>query len=56
MWILTRYQESPAIDVSENPILWRPDPNRIPATAMHRFMRRQGFDDYDALYRWSIDD
>ncbi len=23
---------------------------------MYRFMRQQGFDDYDALYRWSIDD
>jgi acetoacetyl-CoA synthetase len=56
MWILTWHQQSQAVDVSENPILWRPDRNRIPATAMHRFMRRQGFDDYDALYRWSIED
>jgi acetoacetyl-CoA synthetase len=23
---------------------------------MYRFMRQQGFDDYDGLYRWSIDD
>jgi acetoacetyl-CoA synthetase len=23
---------------------------------MYRFMRQQGFDDYDALYRWSIDE
>jgi acetoacetyl-CoA synthetase len=53
MWILTCHQESAAVDVSENPILWRPDPDRMPATAMHRFMREQGFDDYAALYRWS---
>jgi acetoacetyl-CoA synthetase len=44
-----------AVDVSENPILWRPDPDRVPATAMHRFMQQQGFDDYGALYRWSIE-
>ena len=41
--------------MSENPILWRPDADRVPATAMHRFMQQQGFDDYAALYRWSIE-
>ena len=40
----------------ENPVLWRPDEARIKASAMYRFMRAQGFDDYDALHRWSIDD
>ncbi len=39
-----------------NPILWKPDAARIPATAMHRFMTNSGFEDYAALYRWSVDD
>jgi acetoacetyl-CoA synthetase len=41
--------------MSDNPILWNPDEKQAHATAMHRFMRQQDFDDYDQLYRWSID-
>jgi acetoacetyl-CoA synthetase len=41
--------------MSENPILWNPGEERQQASAMYRFMRAQGFDDYDDLYRWSID-
>ncbi len=39
-----------------NPILWKPDAARSQATAMRRFMESAGFTDYDALYRWSVDD
>ncbi|MDJ0812634.1 MAG: acetoacetate--CoA ligase [Woeseiaceae bacterium] len=42
--------------MSENPILWHPDEASIKATAMSRFMREQGFDNYGDLHRWSIDD
>jgi len=41
--------------MSDNPILWSPNDEQAHATAMHRFMRQQGFDDYDRLYQWSID-
>ena len=41
--------------MSNNPILWQPDAEQIRTTAMHRFMVQQGFDDYDSLYRWSIE-
>jgi acetoacetyl-CoA synthetase len=39
----------------ENPILWSPANEQRQATAMYRFMHQQGFDRYDDLYRWSID-
>ena len=42
--------------MSGNPILWSPAADRLQATAMYRFMREQGFDNYDDLYRWSLDD
>jgi acetoacetyl-CoA synthetase len=42
--------------MGDNPILWEPSDEKRRASAMYRFMRRQGFDDYDSLYRWSIDD
>jgi acetoacetyl-CoA synthetase len=42
--------------MSENLILWRPTDERAQASAMHRFMREQGFAEYADLYRWSIDD
>ncbi len=42
--------------MSENPVLWSPDPASAEASAMFRFMRSQGFDDYDSLHRWSIED
>ena len=42
--------------MSENPILWKPSDERAEASAMHRFMRQQGFDRYEGLYRWSIEE
>ncbi len=42
--------------MSENPILWSPGEKRSHASAMYRFMRDNGFDNYDDLYRWSIDE
>jgi len=42
--------------MSNNPIIWQPDTGRIQGSAMYRFMQQQGFDDYDSLHRWSIDD
>ena len=41
--------------MTENPILWNPGDARLQATAMYRFMRQQGFDNYADLYQWSID-
>jgi acetoacetyl-CoA synthetase len=41
--------------MSDNPILWEPDDERRKGSAMYRFMREHGFDNYDELYRWSID-
>ncbi len=41
--------------VSENPIIWQPDPDRLKKTAMYRFMKDRSFDSYDDLYQWSID-
>ena len=42
--------------MSDNSILWIPDEKRKQATAMYRFMRAQGFDDYQDLYQWTLDD
>jgi acetoacetyl-CoA synthetase len=42
--------------MSENRILWNPGTEQKQATAMYRFMRQQGFDAYDDLYQWSIDE
>ncbi len=42
--------------MAPNPILWSPDRERARSTAMYRFMRAHGFDDYAALHRWSIDE
>ena len=42
--------------MNDNPVLWTPDADRQRGSAMHRFMRGQGHDDYDSLYAWSIDD
>lgn len=41
--------------MSENPILWSPSQERIEASAMYRFMTAQGFNSFDDLHRWSID-
>jgi len=42
--------------MGDNPILWEPSDERRRSSAMYRFMQQQGFDDYDSLYRWSIEE
>ena len=42
--------------MSANPILWSPARERLEKSAMFRFMAEQGFQSYDELYRWSVDD
>jgi acetoacetyl-CoA synthetase len=41
--------------MGDNPILWQPGGARRDGSAMQRFIRQQGFDNYNDLYRWSID-
>jgi acetoacetyl-CoA synthetase len=41
--------------MSDNRISWSPERERIERSAMFRFMTELGFKDYQALYRWSID-
>ncbi len=41
--------------MTENPIIWRPDTERLKKTAMYRFMEKRSCDSYDDLYQWSID-
>ena len=55
MWILLMLQFT-TTTMSENPILWQPGDDRVKASAMYRFMRDQGFDNYDQLFDWSIAD
>ena len=40
------------------PILWRPRDELVETCTMTRFMRWLGrdFEDYEALWRWSVDD
>jgi acetoacetyl-CoA synthetase len=42
--------------MGDNPILWEPSAERLSSSAMYRFMQLQGFDDYESLYQWSIDE
>ena len=37
-----------------NPVIWTPGEDRVRASAMYRFMRQNGFDDYEALHAWSV--
>jgi acetoacetyl-CoA synthetase len=37
-------------------LLWRPAAERIEQATITRFMRERGFDDYHALWRWSVQD
>src|SRR3954464_15570772 len=37
-------------------LLWEPSPQRRERAVMHRYMRERGFDDYAALWRWSVDE
>ncbi len=41
--------------MTENPIIWQPDPDRLKKTAMYRFMKERSCDSYDDLHQWSID-
>ncbi|MGI9236525.1 MAG: acetoacetate--CoA ligase [Woeseiaceae bacterium] len=41
--------------MTSNPIIWSPDTSRVQASAMYRFMQQQGFDDYESLHRWSVE-
>jgi acetoacetyl-CoA synthetase len=40
--------------MTENPVIWTPDKERLEGSAMFRFMTEQGFDSYEDLYQWSI--
>jgi acetoacetyl-CoA synthetase len=37
-------------------LLWEPPAELVEGSAMARFMRAQGHDDYHALWQWSVDD
>lgn len=44
-----------------SPLMWQPDPARIEQTMLHQYMQGLkeqglGFDSYDALYQWSVDE
>ncbi len=41
--------------MADNPIIWQPALERARASMMHGFMVQLGFDNYDELYRWSIE-
>jgi len=56
MCILTRPANRKTTVMGDNPILWEPSDEKRRSSAMYRFMRQQGFDDYESLYQWSIDD
>lgn len=51
-----------AIGDTAPPVLWRPDPERVERSTLTRFRRWLGSErgvsltDYDALWRWSVDD
>ena len=38
------------------PILWTPSPARVERSHMAAFMRAHACADYDALWRWSVED
>jgi acetoacetyl-CoA synthetase len=37
-------------------LLWSPSGERVERAALTRFMRERGFEDYDSLWRWSVED
>ena len=49
------FLDSRESELTENPIIWRPDAERLKKSAMYRFMKERSFDAYDDLYQWSID-
>ncbi len=43
--------------MSEPPkLLWEPSPEWIAGTTLTRYMQAHGFEDYQSLWRWSVDD
>ena len=42
--------------MAPNPIIWQPSSERAGASAMRRFMQAAGYETYDRLYAWSIED
>ena len=42
--------------MASNSIIWSPDANRVHESNMYRFMRQAGFNDYESLYQWSVDE
>ena len=40
----------------EGDVLWEPSEQLLRDSKMARYMRARGFDSYDELWRWSIDD
>ena len=42
--------------MAPNPIIWQPDPERAETSAMHRFIRATGHENYASLYRWSVEE
>ena len=50
-----------AVKVDEGQLLWTPSPARIARSHLTRYLgwlagRGQRFDDYEALWRWSVTD
>jgi acetoacetyl-CoA synthetase len=37
-------------------LLWEPSPDMVERAVMTRYMRERGFDSYDELWRWSVED
>jgi len=58
LWILASLECAMSIahQMSHNPISWQPSDDRVQATAMYSFMRHAGYDDYEFLYEWSVND
>ena len=40
--------------MTENPVIWSPGKARLEESAMFRFMTEHGFESYEDLYQWSI--
>jgi acetoacetyl-CoA synthetase len=38
------------------PVLWTPSRERVERATLTRFARERGFDDYESVWRWSVDD
>src|SRR4051794_1062567 len=57
---MTNHEHPGTVDVGaateRGEILWRPGPQARDTTAMGRFPRRHGFQDYHTLQAWSIGD